>query len=42
MIILAIVGVASLVITYLFNVFFNISAYRQATKIRSLCFSCNY
>jgi len=39
MIILAIVGVASFIFTYLFNIFFNISAYRQATKIRSLCFS---
>ncbi|ORX85459.1 multidrug resistance protein 1 [Anaeromyces robustus] len=38
MIFLLIVGIVSFITTYLYNAFFNVSAYRQATKIRSLAF----
>jgi len=38
MIILLIIGLVSFICTYLYNSLFNISAYRQVTKIRSLAF----
>jgi len=38
MIYLVIVGLASFLFTYLYNILLNITAYRQATKIRSLTF----